>query len=104
MFLLNDREIASLKVSLFNYCMLIYLWFTKFEFCLPLSALTFEREIQMFWIAKKSTYHSQTSGLKQILKRLHLGFFSRITTREYRPENQMSSSNVFTAVDVYLKS
>ena len=31
-----------LKMSLFNYRMPIYLRFTKFEFCLPQSALTFD--------------------------------------------------------------
>ena len=42
------------------------------------------------------------SGSKQTLKRLYLEFFSKIMTREFRLENQMTSSNIFTAVYVQI--
>ena len=53
---------SEIKVSLFNYHTPIYLGFTKFEFCLPRSELTLEREIQISWVAKKSKREIFTSS------------------------------------------
>ena len=61
-----------LKMSLFNYRMLIYLRFTKFKFCLPQSALTFD-----FPSIMSFSYFSLLPSIKcQPLKSLKLSALS----------------------------